>query len=106
MVAIPLKILNSVGGFPIHLCGEGSIYLGCYQKSKNGMEPSGPASSMVNLMEVSTSLICWKNSSLCDICWTTKVHISSPHPRRVQCSVDSSVLKSLHVDICHKWAHC
>ena len=47
--------------------------LGVIKRSKNGMEPSGTASSMVNLMDVSTWLICWKNSSLCDSCWITKV---------------------------------
>ena len=68
--------------------------LGVTKTSKNGMEPSGPASFMVNLMEVSTSLICWKNSSLCDLLdYKGIIHISSPYPRRVQCSVDSSVLK-------------
>ena len=42
--------------------------LGVIKRSKNGMKPPGPASSMVNLMGVSTWLICWKNSSLCDSC--------------------------------------
>ena len=41
--------------------------------SRNGMEPSSPASFTVNWMDVSTVLICWKNSTLCDFCWTTKV---------------------------------
>ena len=81
--------------------------LGVTKISKNGMEPSGPASSIVNLMDVSTVLICWKNSSLCDLFWITKVSstISSPYPWRVQCSVNGSVLKSLHVNICYNWAH-
>ena len=46
---------------------------GVMSRSKNGMEPFGPASSMVNVMDVSTWLMWWKNSSLCDSNWTTKV---------------------------------
>ena len=42
--------------------------LGVTKISKNGMEASGVASSIVNLMDVSTVLICRKNSSLCDFC--------------------------------------
>ena len=47
--------------------------LGVIKRSKNGMEPSGPASSMANLMDVSPWLICWKNSCFCDSCWIIKV---------------------------------
>ena len=36
--------------------------------SKKGMEPSGLTSSTVNWMEVSTVLMCQKNTSLCDCC--------------------------------------
>ena len=46
---------------------------GVTNMSKKGMEPSGLASSTVNWMEVSTVLICWKYSSLCDCCWTTNM---------------------------------
>ena len=40
--------------------------MGITKMSKDGMEPSGPASSTVNWKDVSTVLICWKNSILCD----------------------------------------
>ena len=71
MVAIPLMILVIVGGFPFVVKVPST--LGVTKISKNGIEPSAPASSVVNLMDVPTVMICWKNSSLCDYCWTTKV---------------------------------
>ena len=49
--------------------------------SKKGIEPSCLASSTVNWMEGSTVLMCWKNSSLCNCCWTTKV--SSTYPLKI-----------------------
>ena len=45
-------------------------------------------------------------SSLCDSCWITKV--SSTYLFHIlggACSTDGSVLKSLHIYICHNWAH-
>ena len=41
--------------------------------SGNGMEPSDLVSSIVNWMDGSTELMCFKNSSLCNWCWITKM---------------------------------
>ena len=41
--------------------------------SRKGMEPSSFASSTVNWIEGSTVLMCWRNSSWCFCCCTTKV---------------------------------
>ena len=44
---------------------------GVINLSGNGMEPSGLVSSVVNMMERSTELMCCKNSSLYDCCCMT-----------------------------------
>ena len=66
----------SIWGVSVYLCGKGSMWQGVTKMSRTGMEPSGLASSTVNWMDVSTVLICWKNSSLCDFCELQKYH---PH---------------------------
>ena len=53
-------------GFLYTLVIKVSFYCSVMSVSRNGMEPSDLVSSMLNIMEGSTQLMCCKNSSLCD----------------------------------------
>ena len=54
MVAVPLYILISMGGFSVNCGGQATIILRCYQ----GIDPSALVVSAVNLIFGSKELIC------------------------------------------------
>ena len=74
IVAIPVQVLICVAVLPINTYGQGSVLSSVTKVSKNGMEPSGHASSTVNLTDCSMLLTCFKKQScLFSNCCTTKV---------------------------------
>ena len=79
---------------------------GVTSASSNSMEPSGLVSSVVNMMEGSTEIMCCKNTSLCDCSSMKKVSSTFfPYLRRVHCWCSGPVLKWLHVWISHTGTH-
>ena len=57
VVAIPLKIKISIGELSIFFVSGVPSYYGITKVSRNGIEPSVPVSSTVNLMLGSTELM-------------------------------------------------
>ena len=60
MVTVPLQVLVSMSGFPVHSDVQCTISLWFNNGVQKGMDPSSLLSSTVNFMAGSTLFMCWR----------------------------------------------
>ena len=78
---------------------------GFIRMSRKGKAPSGPGSSTVNWMFLSTEFRCRKNSSCGTSLWWQRCHQQTFSTiKGVWWWLYGSDLKLLHVEVCHNWA--
>ena len=78
---------------------------GVIRTSRKGIEPSSPASSLVNWMCLSMLLRCLWNSAFLDDCRMVKVSSTNLlQKRRVWCCFYGLVFKLFHIQVCHNGA--
>ena len=73
MVAVPLKVLVGIGGFPVYRCNKGIVGS---QGNKGIQEGYGFivfGISIANCKLGSLEFMCWTYWWLCSACWMTKV---------------------------------
>ena len=106
VVTVPYKYMSVCVGFLYTVVLRDPYGCGMAIVSRNGMDPSGLASSDVNWMCGSKLLMCYKKLFFsCRIQdHTSAIHIPLPHLWRALGSVDGIYFKVLHEEVGHNGA--